>query len=172
MPQFPEGEWANVLTGRAVNLDHVFSGRYSTVQEEKHRQKVGEYEITHQNITPAKRVQSVGDWVIAWDMATTATCYAFQHRQTELAEYGKYIMQLLAATADEFWDRILDYDRAICMRVGEHRNLRLMDFDQFIDLKHQFLDYAGAGTGAALRSRGGGAWTAGPVRCHSTELCR
>jgi hypothetical protein len=33
VPEFPDSEWNNILAGKAVNLDIVFSGMYSTVTD-------------------------------------------------------------------------------------------------------------------------------------------
>ncbi|OJT12049.1 hypothetical protein TRAPUB_11401 [Trametes pubescens] len=45
-PEFPEFEWTNVLTGRAVDLDHVFTGRYTAAAEEKVTEHVGGLEVS------------------------------------------------------------------------------------------------------------------------------
>ena len=45
-PEFPNLEWKSVLSGLVVNLDIVFSGRYSTEHEVKVTQEVGDFTIS------------------------------------------------------------------------------------------------------------------------------
>jgi hypothetical protein len=41
-PEFPDSEWKSVLSGLCVNLDVVFSGRYSTEHDTKVSHKIGD----------------------------------------------------------------------------------------------------------------------------------
>jgi hypothetical protein len=45
-PEFPDSEWKNVISGRAVNLDAVLSGQLSTTHDDLKVEKFGDLEIT------------------------------------------------------------------------------------------------------------------------------
>jgi hypothetical protein len=91
-PEFPDTEWKNVVTGRAVNLDAVLSGQLSTTQDEPKVEKLGDIEISFGGIEPTKTVKNGGDWTIAWNRTVRATVFAFPHRIHELTSYGEYII--------------------------------------------------------------------------------
>ncbi|KAJ3019101.1 hypothetical protein NUW54_g166 [Trametes sanguinea] len=136
-PEFPDAEWTNVLLGRAVDLDHVFAGRYSTAADDKITEKFGDLELRYRAPVPAKRIRTFGDWVYAWGRATTATAFAFPHRRMELTNYKEHIIRLFGALAEPLHERVLEYDRAVRKRVGSARRFLLTDFNDFADLKIQ-----------------------------------
>jgi len=68
IPQFPQAEWLNLLSGNSVDLDHVFSNIYTVSYNTKDIVKLGRnIELLHGLSTPAKMVKTHGDWVITWD---------------------------------------------------------------------------------------------------------
>jgi hypothetical protein len=76
-PEFPDSEWKNIITGRAVNLDAVLSGQLSTTHNDTKVEKFGELEISFGAVEPTKVVKNGGDWTIAWNRTVRATTYAF-----------------------------------------------------------------------------------------------
>jgi hypothetical protein len=94
--------------------------------------------------TTSKSIKSAGDWFIAWNQATTATSFAFPHRNKECQDDGRHILNLFAAFAEEHHHHIFNYDRAICKWVALCRNLMLTDIAEFGDLRVQFLNTQGA----------------------------
>ena len=78
-PEFPDSEWKSVLSGLAVNLDVVFSGRYSTEHEAKVTQEVGDFTISTRELSTSKTIKTAGDWFIAWNQTAAATAFAFPH---------------------------------------------------------------------------------------------
>ncbi|KAJ8462359.1 hypothetical protein ONZ51_g10950 [Trametes cubensis] len=143
-PEFPDTEWTNVLSGRAVDLDHVFTGRYTPGAEGRVSETIGDLHLSFSQPVASKRISTFGDWVFAWGRATRATTFAFPHRREELVAYGEYIGGLFGALAPAVHGRVLDFDRAVRKRVGSARNLRLTDFESFADLKIQYIDSCGA----------------------------
>ncbi|KAH9857232.1 hypothetical protein C2E23DRAFT_900451 [Lenzites betulinus] len=113
VPEFPEAEWTNILTGRAVDLDHVFAGRYTSGPDEKITERIGELEFSYRAPVPSKKVGCFGDWVYAWKRASVATAYAFPHRREELDAYGEQVIGLFGALAPAIHSRVMDFDRAI-----------------------------------------------------------
>ncbi|KAL7279056.1 hypothetical protein ACG7TL_006891 [Trametes sanguinea] len=142
-PEFPDAEWTNVLLGRAIDLDHVFSGQYVTATDDKISERIGELELRYRPPVPAKKIHSFGDWVYAWNKASVAIAFAFPHRRSELATYGDHIIALFGALAEPLHTRVLEYDRAVRKRVGSARRYLLTDFADFADLKIQFIDSGG-----------------------------
>jgi hypothetical protein len=97
-PEFPDSEWKNIISGRAVNLDAVLSGQLSTTQDDPKVEKFGDFEISFGAVEPTKAVKNGGDWSIAWNRTVRATVFAFPHRVHELASYGEYIVNLFLVT--------------------------------------------------------------------------
>lgn len=173
-PEFPDSEWNNILLGRAVDLDRVFTGHYSASAEEPRSESVGELEIRFKPASAAKHVTTSGEWVLAWNKASAATAYAFPHRRVELAAYGDHIIALFGALAVPLHHRILEFDRAVRKRVGARRDLLLTDFVRFADLKIQFLDSAGANVYRSQESRAGGSGGGGakPGQRGQKDACK
>jgi len=154
-PEFPDSEWRSVLLGLAVNLDAVFSGRYSTEQDPRVTHKIGDFTISTRETTTSKAVKTAGDWFIAWNQAAAATAFAFPHRQQECHDYGKHVLNLFAAFAQEHHLLIFNYDRAVRKRVALQRNLLLTDLSEFGDLRIQYLDVRGANSGTQAQAGAG-----------------
>jgi hypothetical protein len=154
-PELPDSEWKSILSGLAVNLDAVFTGRYSTEHDPKVTHEIGDFTISTREITTSKSIKSAGDWFIAWNQTAAATAFAFPHRYRECQEYGKHILSLFAAFAQEHHHLILNYDRAVRKRVGLHRSLLLTDIAEFGDLRVQYLDIRGANSGPQTQANTG-----------------
>jgi hypothetical protein len=142
-PEFPDSEWKNIISGRAVNLDAVLSGQLSATQDEPKVEKFGDLEITFGAVELTKLVKNGGDWAIAWNRTVRATLFAFPHRAAELSSYGEYIINLFAVTHPSVHNRVLAFDKAVRKRVGGVRNLELWDFEKFADLKIAHMDSIG-----------------------------
>ncbi|KII82749.1 hypothetical protein PLICRDRAFT_85053, partial [Plicaturopsis crispa FD-325 SS-3] len=147
-PEFPDSEWTHILAGQAVDLDHVFNGRHSTGADDKVSHDIGEFTISSKPKVPSRTIISFGDWVIAWFATTTATAYAFPHRQRELVRYGEHVIGQFAAIAPQFHSCVMDYEKAVRRRVASRRDLLLTDFFEFSDLRVQFIDIRGSGSSA------------------------
>jgi hypothetical protein len=143
-PQFPESEWTNLLSGRAVDLDHVLSSLFTVTQDEKKTERLGELEIAVGSTSPAKTVKTHGEWITAWDPTVEATVYVFPHRENELKRYGKYILQLFSALPVEAHSRIINFDKAVRVRVAQRRDLTLSDTNQFVDLQFHWIQSVGS----------------------------
>lgn len=143
-PEFPDSEWTNVLAGRAINLDAVLTGYYSTSNNDERVEEIGDFEIRFGTVNPTKIVSTAGEWSITWNRSSRAICAAFPHRAGELAQYAEYIIGLFAATDVHFHDRVILFDKAVRRRVGARRDLELTDFNKFFDLRSTHMDSIGA----------------------------
>jgi hypothetical protein len=151
-PEFPDSEWKNVVTGKAVNLDAVLSGQLSTTNDDLKVEKFGDLELSFGAVEPTKLVKNGGDWTIAWNRTVRATAFAFPHRLQELTGYGEYIASLFAVTHTNFHGRVISYDKAVRKRVGSVRNTELSDYEKFADLKIAHMDSVGVSACAGSSS--------------------
>ena len=142
-PEFPDSEWKNVITGRAVNLDAVLSGQLSTTHDDPKFEKIGDLEISFGAVEPTKIIKNGGDWSIAWNRTVRAIVFAFPHRLQELSIYGEYIINLFSVTHSTVHSRVITFDKAVRKRIGSVRNLELTDFEKFADLKIAHMDSIG-----------------------------
>jgi hypothetical protein len=142
-PEFPDSEWKNVISGRAVNLDAVLSGQLSTTNDDLKVEKFGDIEVSFGAVEPTKVVRNGGDWSIAWNRTVRAIAFAFPHRHQELTSYGEYIINLFSVTHPTVHTRVIAFDRAVRKRVGSVRNLELSDFEKFANLKIAHMDSIG-----------------------------
>jgi hypothetical protein len=145
VPQFPDSEWDNVIKGRSVNLDTVFSSMYSTEPNVENVEEIGSISIKFGSLKAAKTIKTHGDWVIAWGGATEAITFCFPHRDRELRSYGNIITRLFAAITPNAHSRIINYDRAVRARVGQRNDVLLTDTHKFDDLKLAWIDSIGTG---------------------------
>jgi hypothetical protein len=155
-PEFPDSEWKNVIAGRAVSLDAVLSGQFSTANNDTRTERMGDLEITFGSVEPTKTVRNGGDWSIAWNKTVNATAFAFPHRRRELTDYGEYITSLFAATNQSFHSRVIAFDKAVRRRIGSVRNIELSDHHRFADLKLAHIDSIGVSVGSGESSKAGG----------------
>jgi len=172
LPQFPDGEWSNILSGRFVDLDHVLSGIYAVGPDERRKERLGALEIAVGASAPAKVVRSHSDWTIAWESYLDAAIFVFPNRQTELNAYGKFVRQLFTSFSPEKHLRVIHYDKAARLRASQRRDVLLSDHTQFTDLSLLWLQNGG-GSSAPTTGEGRGRRnpTASPSRTRR-EACR
>jgi hypothetical protein len=161
-PIFPDGLWSDVLLGRFIDLDKVYSGYYALESDYHHTQTIGDIDITlysgGSGSKPTKSVQTHGEWAIAFSRTRRAILFAYPHRADELEEYEWYVIGQFAAFSDVSQHyRILNLDRAIRLRVSQSNDLLLVSFSQFNNLvTHHLLGSAGpprGGQGSAKRAK-------------------
>jgi len=142
VPEFPDSEWNNILAGKAVNIDIVFSGMYSTVTDNRAIENIGNLELHFGAAKPAKTVETHGDWVIAWRSVFKATKFIFLHCEAELDEYNDYITSYFASIHPSAHPRVLNLDRAIRKQVSSVNNISLNEFGKFryLETRHLHLE--------------------------------
>lgn len=128
---FPASEWENLLRGKPLNLDVIFSSLYHVVPVKENRGRIGDHEISLGFTEPSKKVQTHGDWTIAWNIATNAIVFLFPHRRDELAKYAEFIQREFSARRVEAHYRVLLFDRSIRNEVGGGTRILLTDFQHF-----------------------------------------
>jgi len=139
VPEFPDMEWNNVLSGKSVNLDVVFTGMYSTATDSRTIENLGELELHFGAAKPAKSVETHGDWIIAWRIAFRATRFIFPHREKELEDYTEYISSYFASVHPSAHWKVFELDKAIQKRVGSVNDVSLNEFSKFRYLETRYL---------------------------------
>jgi hypothetical protein len=128
IPEFPDSKWNNVLVGKAVNLDIIFSGMYSTVTDNRAIKDIGDLELHFGAAKPAKAVKMHGNWVIAWRIAFKATRFIFPHHEPELEEYNDYITSYFMSIHPSAHWKVLNLDKAIWKQAESVNNVSLNEF--------------------------------------------
>ncbi|KAG2145155.1 hypothetical protein DEU56DRAFT_934379 [Suillus clintonianus] len=156
VPEFPESELYNIIRGRVVNFDVVFSGWYSDEPEQDCEEKVGKVKIkVVGGAEPAKSIRGSQDWHVAYSLFAAAMLFAFPHRQDEIFDYQNYIHQKFAKKQSGSHSKIIAFDRAVRKRVSRRRDLELSDFSQFTDLYESHCMPDGVNIGDDSNSSGG-----------------
>ncbi|KAJ8587966.1 hypothetical protein M405DRAFT_700265, partial [Rhizopogon salebrosus TDB-379] len=172
LPEFPESELYNIIRGRVVNFDVVFSGWYSDKPEDDFEQTLGKFKIkVAGEAEPSKTVKTSQDWGVAFSLFEVVMLFAFPHRKDELNDYHTYIHQKFARNSSKFHSRIIAFsDRAIWKRVSRRRDLQLSDIGAFADLCDDYF----LGSGRAVNEEGASAGGTGTKRCFATnnEYCK
>ena len=150
VPEFPDSEWNNVLAGKAVNLNIVFSGMYSTVMDNQALENIGDLELHFGAAKPAKLVETHGDWVIAWRTVYKAMHFIFPHREGEIDQYNDYITSYFASIHPSAHTKVLNLDKGIRKYVGPVNNVSLNKFNKFCYLETHHLQGHGIGESSAL----------------------
>ena len=144
--QFPNSEWANIIISAMVDLDHVISGAFAVSSDNREVEVIGGIQFKFGASKAVKQVKTSGEWFIAWGLHTQAAAFAFPHRRLELKAYSTQILSLFTVTAPDNHSHIISLDKAIRVRVGEHRDLLLTDHARFNDLGLYWLNPIGAAT--------------------------
>ena len=172
IPEFPNMEWNNVLAGKSVNLDVIFSGMYSTSTNNRTIENIGDLELHFGADKPAKSVETHGDWVIAWRIAYWATKFIFPHHEKELEEYTKYISSYFASLYPSAHWKVFELDKAIRKQVRSINDVSLNEFSKFQYFKTRYLHGHGTGKTSTKpkqktteKSRAGTSW-------RQTDPCR
>jgi hypothetical protein len=169
--EFPESELYNIIQGRVVNFDVVFSGWYSDKPEDDFEQTLGKFKIkVAGEAEPSKTVKSSQDWGVAFSLFEAAMLFAFPHRKDELNDYRTYIHQKFARNSSKFHSRIIAFDRAIRKRVSRRRDLQLSDIGAFADLCDDYFSGSGRAVNEETASSGGAGLKR--RRAASSEYCK
>ena len=132
-------EWNNILAGKSVNLDVVFTRMYSTVTDTWTIKNLGELELHFGEAKPAKSVETHGNWVIAWRIAFRAIKFIFPHRKRELEEYTEYISSYFASLHSSAHWKVFELDKAIRKHAGSVNDVSLNEFNKFRYLETHYL---------------------------------
>ncbi|KAG0693048.1 hypothetical protein DFH29DRAFT_966045, partial [Suillus ampliporus] len=173
-PEFPHTEWDNIIMGRPVNLDAVFSSLSSLKTDEKRTEKIGDdVEIIYAGSEPATTIVTGQDWSSAWIRLARAYRFAFPHRQDELDSYEVYINNKFCQQETPFHFCIINFDKAVQKRIGSRRDLELSDFREFMDLyESNFLPSGKHFSDSSVTGNSSSSATGKAVADRKKEYCR
>lgn len=128
---FPASEWDNIIAGKPINLDKVFSALHLVAPVKENVGRLGGHTFHFGDTEPARKVASSGDWISAWYAASSAYRLIFEHRTEELQGYADYILREFSSKVPEAHYKIILYDAAVRELVGGGTQMLLTDFDKF-----------------------------------------
>jgi hypothetical protein len=145
-PDFPYSEWSNIIAGRAINLDCVYSSFYTTVNDNRNVTDLGGIEITtNSGKTPSKMIKQDSKWRNTWEKTEGAYVYLMPHRLGELRKYGQHVGHIFLAVDQKHHGRVIQYDKAVRTFITSCRDILLGDYNEFADIKMHHLDNLGSG---------------------------
>ena len=144
-PRFPHSEWASILAGTMVNLDHVLSGMHAVSNDNREIEVIGGIQLKYGAAEAAKKVKNAGDWSQAFRVYAKAVAFVFPHRKEELEDYAEQVASLFVVVTEANHPIIINYNKAVRTRVGGVRNLLLTDKSEFEDLRLYWLHPLGQG---------------------------
>ncbi|KAJ7586744.1 hypothetical protein C8J56DRAFT_787403 [Mycena floridula] len=177
-PAFPESQWDNILSRKAVNLDTVFSNLHTaTAKRDQGINVGGSIRIVYGEATveSARAIQDHGQWIIAFDALEQAIVFVFPELTNSYRFYRRHISDLFSSIQQSAHQRIINYDKAVRNLVAMRRGLLLSDVSQFGHLRTNWIDSIGAGAGVGVATSGssGTSRTGNRPRVpKSGEVCR
>jgi hypothetical protein len=146
--EFPDGEWDNIIRGRAVDLNKVLTNMVVLGGEPKHIEHVAGLKLQVESSLPVRKVQTLGDWTLAWGKVSAAIAFVFPHRRDELQTYADHITELFGAINPLYHSRIVLYDQLVRVRVSCRQDMLLSDLSRFDDLRTMHITSIGVGVTA------------------------
>ena len=143
-PEFHESGWMEIVTGKCINLDNVYSIIASSRTIDKHTETLGGIELRYgTSEAVSKRITTQSAWIVAWTRAARALRFAFPHRKAELDAYQEYICCQFGTNEEHCHSRVIRFDKAIRNRVASSRRYELSDFAAFQDIFHAHFNSGG-----------------------------
>jgi len=135
----PESKWKHIFKGEAINLDVIFSSLHHLAPPKENVGCIGTTEISLGKSDPARKVQTSGDWTVAWHAASKATTYVFPHRTEELHQWGDFLASKFSAKHANSHHKLIAFNRAVRGMVGGGQSIVLTDQDRFTYLYSMYL---------------------------------
>ncbi|KAF5375461.1 hypothetical protein D9757_009962 [Collybiopsis confluens] len=138
-PPFSSEDWENLIAGKPTNL--TTSSRVSTLLRSNEKRK--SLATSSLNLAPKPRVKPYLAMATGSSLGTAiliiAAIFAFPHRISELNAYRTHISQLFSCTPSSSHSRVINYDKAACLRVSQTRRYLLSSFGNFNNLNIRWI---------------------------------
>ncbi|KIJ28300.1 hypothetical protein M422DRAFT_270448 [Sphaerobolus stellatus SS14] len=148
-PAFPDSLWHDVIVGNYIDLDKVYTGRYSLEADTEFTQTVGDIDFRIRGNgsvgKTVKEVRSHSEWTVAFHSAKSAILYLYPNRREELATYENFIIGQFAATKPDEHRRVIALDKAIRKEAARVNNCTLTTVPSFNAFGTQYLNTIGLG---------------------------
>jgi len=90
-PKFLDSLWLKIIHNSFIDLDKVFSGKFSLESDYKHTETPGDINIVVKSGSgsgkASKSVAMHGDWSLAWGATQDAMAFLYPERKKELGQY-------------------------------------------------------------------------------------
>ena len=103
----------------------------------------------------AAKISTHGQWINAFRAFEEAINFAFEGRERELRTYWTHINDLFSSRHHSLHARILNYDRATRVFVGQRRDILLGEIEKFRHIQDAHLLDGGVAVAATSPSSGG-----------------
>jgi hypothetical protein len=128
----PDSQWERIFKGQALDLDHFLSSLHRTSIDEEGETRIGNAKISFGVSDAKRRVSTYGEWVSAWNLASSAIAFAFPHRAEELRVYGEFIGGEFGAKLPHSHPRVIMFDIAVRNQVQGGQSFLLNDHHLFL----------------------------------------
>lgn len=170
-PQIPDPVWNDILLGKYVDLDKIFSAIHSIDGDNSESYKVGDLELTAGPSKPKKHVASSGEWVGAFGRYKQGVLFCYPHRADEFSAYEDHIIRQFGAVGEAGAVRVINYDRALRSEISRGNKYMLTDYAEWNHLFTAYIVAAGAGSqGASTAAEGASKRSRSEKR--SNEVCQ
>ncbi|KAJ7222639.1 hypothetical protein GGX14DRAFT_352366 [Mycena pura] len=169
VPALPYGQWKPILLDQFVDFDSILSNTFATEPEEPQQLVIGETSLEVKKSKVVSKITTHGQWINAFRVYEDAVNFAFDGRRHELRTYWTHINDLFSSRHYSLHSRVISYDRATRVFVGQRRDVLLGDVHRFRHIQDAHLSDGGiAIVTPKPRDRNGK-----PSRANNgTETCR
>ncbi|KAJ7717110.1 hypothetical protein DFH07DRAFT_762113 [Mycena maculata] len=174
-PALPETQWKNVLLDRFVDFDAILTSSYAIEPEEPQQLVLGDAHLEVKKSKMVAKVSTHGQWINAFRIFEEAVNFAFEGRYRELRTYWTHINDLFSSRHPSLHARILNYDRAARVFVGQRRDILLSEVEKFRHVQDAHLLDGGIAVASAAPLSNGGSRAkplAGAKSRKWAEVCR
>ena len=128
-----------------MDLNKVLSNMVTLRGDTKHIEHIAGLRLQVESSAPVHKIQTLGDWTLAWGKASAAITFVFPHRHSELQAYGDHITELFGVINPINHNRIILYDRSVQVRASCRQDVLLSDLSRFEDLRTMHITSIGVG---------------------------
>ncbi|KAJ7715674.1 hypothetical protein B0H16DRAFT_1804970 [Mycena metata] len=175
-PALPKSQWESVLLDRFVDLDTILTSSYAVEAEEPQQLVLGDTHLEVKKPKVVSKVTTHGQWINAFRIYEDAVNFAFDGRHRELRTYWGHINDLFSSRNPSLHSRILNYDRAARLFVGQRRDILLSEIHKFRHVQDAHLLDGGVMVSPSNPGSSSGSKTKPPngpkSRRRTQEICR
>lgn len=176
-PSLPAELWDAVLSDQPVDFNKILSARFSSVVEDGFEHSLGDGLVFHvPSQRPRRVVADQSDWQLSFNTWSAALCFAFPHRQDELAEYGESVNELFAAFHKSVHAKVISADIAVRNAIQNDSRASFFDRERIQAIAQRHTSPWGAENAADFSQRQQVSRTSRPLggarSGTSGELCR
>ncbi|KAJ6614850.1 hypothetical protein B0H10DRAFT_1742927, partial [Mycena sp. CBHHK59/15] len=171
----PDSQWKNVIGDRFVDFDSILTNSYAVEAEEPQQLVLGDTHVEIKKSKVVSKISTHGQWIIAFRAYEDAVNFAFDSRHAELRTYWDHINDLFSSRTPDLHGRILNYDRAARIFVGQRRDVLLSEVHKFRHVQDAHLLDGGIAVTPSSSTGGAGPKAkslGGTKRKRTQEICR